>query len=171
MSSYYKLFAFGLGEGGNEDFTAWVEPYAFANPAGKMGTTASVPVLDRSVSPSLFLGVVGVDMYMDGIEQVLGENATSSSMLRRFVSLSTANCPKIELSECELDALRFLGGGAEATCGICNSTNYTGIVPEKCPFQSDLPNNLWQNTKSTCLFLCVANLILVLLELNLIVDV
>lgn len=147
MSSYYKLFALGLGEGGNEDFAAWVEPYGFANPAGKMGTTVSVPVFDRSVSPPLFLGVVGVDMYMDGIEQVLGENATSSSMLRRFVSLSTANCPKIELSECELDALRFLGGGTEATCGICNSTNYTGIVPEKCPFQSDLPNNLWQNTK------------------------
>ena len=64
MSSYYKLFALGLGEAGNEDFTgmcfspaififhhfasltrlydffpfaAWAEPYEFANPAGKTG--------------------------------------------------------------------------------------------------------------------------------------
>mmetsp|Transcript_28666 Transcript_28666/g.52977 ORF Transcript_28666/g.52977 Transcript_28666/m.52977 type:complete len:655 (+) Transcript_28666:127-2091(+) len=145
MSSYYKLFALGLGEGGNEDFTAWVEPYEFTNPAGKMGTTVSAPVYDRSVKPPLFLGVVAVDSYMDTLEQVLGEDATSSTMLQRFVLLSTARCPKLGLTECELDALRFLGGGEEATCGVCNST-YTGIVPEKCPFQSDLPNNLWHNT-------------------------
>ncbi|KAL7540189.1 hypothetical protein ACHAXR_009925 [Thalassiosira sp. AJA248-18] len=146
MSSYYKLFALGLGEGGNEDFASWVEPYEFANPAGKTGTTVSAPVYDRSVEPPLFVGVVGVDMYMDALEQVLGEDATSSTMLQRFVQLSTARCPKIDLTECELDALRFLGGGEEATCGVCNSTGYTGIVPEKCPFQSDLPNNLWHNT-------------------------
>jgi len=147
MSSYYKLFALGLGDGGNEDFAAWVEPYMFRNPAGKMGTTVSVPVYDRSVNPPLFLGVVGVDSYMDAIEKVLGEDSTSSTMLERFVLLSTARCPKIVLSECELDALRFLGGGKEATCGVCNITTYTGIVPEKCPFQSDLPNNLWHNTE------------------------
>lgn len=146
MGSYYKLFALGLGEGGNEDFAAWVEPYEFANPKGKLGTTVAVPVYDRSVSPALFLGVVAVDMYMAALEQVLGEDAMSSTMLKRFIMLSTARCPKLELTECELDALRFLGGGEEATCGMCNSTSYTGIVPEKCPFQSDLPNNLWQNT-------------------------
>lgn len=66
-------------------------------------------------------------------------------MLQRFVQLSTARCPKLGLTECELDGLRFLGGGEQATCGVCNGT-YAGIVPEKCPFQSDLPNNLWHNT-------------------------
>ena len=147
MSSYYKLFALGLGEEGNEDFTAWVEPYEFTNPAGKIGTTVSAPVYDRSVKPPLFLGVVAVDSYMDTLEQVLGEDATSSTMLQRFVLLSTARCPKLGLTECELDALRFLGGGEEATCGVCNST-YTGIIPETCSFQSDLPNNLWHNTDS-----------------------
>jgi len=146
MSSYYKLFALGLGEGGNEDFVAWVEPYAFANPVGKKGTTVSAPVYDRFVKPPLFLGVVGVDIYMDALEQVLGEDATSSTMLQRFVLLSTARCPEIELTECELDALRFLGGKEQATCGVCSSNNYTGIVPKKCPSQSDLPNNLWENT-------------------------
>mmetsp|Transcript_11387 Transcript_11387/g.21552 ORF Transcript_11387/g.21552 Transcript_11387/m.21552 type:complete len:729 (+) Transcript_11387:264-2450(+) len=147
MSSYYKLYASGLGEGGNEDFAAWVEPYPFANPAGKVGTTVSVPVYDRSVSPPLFLGVVASDMYMDAMEQVLGEDATSSTMLERFVLLSTARCPKIDLTECELDALRFLGGGEGATCGVCNATDYTGIVPEKCGLESDLPSDLWHNTE------------------------
>ena len=150
MSSYYKLYALGLGEGGNEDFAAWVEPYEFHNPKGKMGTTVSVPVYDRSVSPPLFLGAVGLDMYMDALEQVLDEDATSSTMLDRFIMWSTARCPDIQLTECELDALRFLGGGEGATCGICNSTSYSGIVPEKCSFNSDLPNNLWDNTESEC---------------------
>lgn len=147
MGSYYKLFALGLGEGGNEDFTSWVEPYRF-HTAGKMGTTVSAPVYDRSVFPPLFIGVVAVDMYMDALEMVLEEDAASSSMLQRFVQLSTARCPKIELSECELDALRFLGAGEQATCGVCNSSSFTGIVPEKCPFQSDWPNDLWHNTDS-----------------------
>jgi len=139
---------FGLGEGGNEDFVTWVEPYEFANPAGKKGTTVSVPVYDRSVEPPLFLGVAAIDMYLDAFEQVLGQSASSSNMLDRFVRLSTATCPKIELTECELDALRFLGGESEATCGRCgnNDSSFIGVIPEKCPFVSDLPNNLWDNT-------------------------
>ena len=148
MSSYYKLFALGLGEGGNEGFVAWVEPYADYT-TGKMGTTVSAPVYDRSVNPPLFLGVVAIDSEMAAIEQVLGEDSTSSTMLERFVARSTARCPKIELSECELDALRFLGGGKDATCGgVCNSTSYAGIVPGTCSFQSDMPNDLWDNLES-----------------------
>mmetsp|Transcript_15592 Transcript_15592/g.30897 ORF Transcript_15592/g.30897 Transcript_15592/m.30897 type:complete len:723 (+) Transcript_15592:115-2283(+) len=146
MAAYYNLYALGLGEGGNEDFVAWVEPYLFFN-RKKMGTTVSVPVYDRSVSPHLFLGVAAVDVYMDALEQIIGEDAASSPMLERFVELSTARCPKIELSERELDALRFLGGGERATCGVSNSTGYAGIVPEKCPFESDWPSQLWANTE------------------------
>ena len=113
-----------------------------------MGTTNSAPVFDRSVDPPLFLGVVATDMYLDALEQVLGEDAQSSTMLQRFIRLSTAQCPKIDLSECQLDALRFLSGGQEATCGRCNSTEYPGIIPAECPLKPDLPNNLWQNTDS-----------------------
>ena len=111
MSSYYKLFALGLAEGGNEDFAAWVEPYPFANPVGRTGTTASVPVYDRAVSPPLFLGVIAKDMYTDALERVLEEDTASSTVLDRFVLLSTARCPRTERTECESDALRFLGGG------------------------------------------------------------
>jgi uncharacterized protein YegL len=148
MSAYYKLFALGLGVGDNENFAAWVEPYEFYTRRGVMGTAVSVPVYDRSVTPPLFLGVVAVDCDMSAIEQVLGEEATSSSMLQRFVARSTAFCPKIELSACELDALRFISGGEDATCEVCNRTDYAGIVPEVCPFQSDLPNDPWDNSDS-----------------------
>ena len=149
MSSYFLLFALGLGEGGNEDFTAWVEPYKFFT-EGKMGTTVSAPVYDRTVSPPLFLGVVGVDSLMEGIEEVLGESATSSTMLDRFVLLSTARCPAINLTDCQLDALRYLGGGEEATCGRCSagvSSEFEGIVPTECRGVSDLPRDLWVNTE------------------------
>jgi hypothetical protein len=111
-----------------------------------MGTTNSAPVFDRSVDPPLFLGVVASDVHMDAFEQVLGENAQSSTMLQRFIHLSTAQCPKIDLSDCQLEGLRYLAGGGEATCGICNSTDYPGIIPTECPFKPDLPKNLWQNT-------------------------
>jgi len=149
MSSYFKLFALGLGEGDNDDFTAWVEPYQFFT-EGKPGTTVSAPVYDRTVNPPLFLGVVGVDFLMTALEEVLGESATSSTMLDRFVLLSTARCPAINLTECQLDALRYLGGGEEATCGRCSSgtsSGYAGIVPTKCRGVSDLPRNLWDNTE------------------------
>jgi hypothetical protein len=85
---------------------------------------------------------------MSAIEQILGEDANSSTMLDRFVSQSTASCPKIGLTDCELEALRFLGAGKDATCRMCNSTSYVGIVPEKCLSQSDLPNDIWDNTDS-----------------------
>ncbi|KAK1735864.1 voltage-dependent calcium channel-like protein [Skeletonema marinoi] len=143
MASYYKLFALGLGD--DTEFTAWVEPYEFFW-TKKMGTTNSAPVFDRSVDPPLFLGVVANDVHMDAFEQVLGENAQSSTMLQRFIRLSTAQCPKIDLSDCQLEGLRYLAGGEEATCGICNSTDYPGIIPTECPFKPDLPKNLWQNT-------------------------
>ena len=121
---------------------------------------------DRSVTPHLFLGVVGIDQPLDALERILGEEASSSTMLKRFIALSTATCPTIELGECALEELRFIGGGAEAMCNTCgNSSSVTSIIPEECPFvryavqafllfrtnltdipQSDLPNDIWANT-------------------------
>ena len=55
MSSYYKLFALDLSGKDSRDNVVWVEPYRFFT-RGVMGTTVSVPVYDRSVTPYLFLG-------------------------------------------------------------------------------------------------------------------
>ena len=52
LSSYYRLFALGLGSEANSDFAAWVEPYLFAT-GNALGTTVSVPVYDRTKSPHL----------------------------------------------------------------------------------------------------------------------
>jgi len=149
MSSYYRLYALGLGEGGNEDWVAWVEPYRF-HTAGMMGTSASAPVYDRSVTPPEFLGVATVDMWMDDLEEILGVDATSSTMLDRFVTLSTARCPAIELTECEIDALRYAGGGEEAMCGDCYpaaaAKGYEGILLDACLQNRELPENYWNNT-------------------------
>ena len=45
-------------------------------------------------------------------------------------SKATAELDTI-LTDCQLDALRFLSGGPHATCGS-NSTSYASCVPEKC---------------------------------------
>jgi hypothetical protein len=94
MSAYYQLFALGLGVEKNEDFVAWVEPYEFST-GGIIGTTVSVPVYDRSITPHMFLGIVGIDIYMSAIEEVLGEKATSSNMLERFVARQLLAVPKL----------------------------------------------------------------------------
>jgi len=145
MSSYYKLFALGMGDGGNDDFVAWVEPHEFFH-RKRMGTTVSAPVYDRSVTPHLFLGVVAIDAYMEALERILGEDAMSSNMLQRFVDLSTARCPKIELAACQLDALRFSGSGDRTTCGSCTdgSKAFGDIVPKRC--SSNTPSQIWANT-------------------------
>ncbi|KAL7486333.1 hypothetical protein ACHAW6_011932 [Cyclotella cf. meneghiniana] len=77
MSSYYKLFASGLGQGGNKDWVAWVEPYKFVL-GGKMGTTEAAPVYDMSIILPLFLGVAVVDMYLDDYQHSLSGNVSSS---------------------------------------------------------------------------------------------
>jgi Mg-chelatase subunit ChlD len=146
MSSYYKLYASGLGQGGNKDWAVWVEPYMFAL-GGKMGAGVSAPAYDRSVTPPLFLGVAAVDMYMEYYEEALGNKASSSELLDRFVYRSSrVLCPKIELSQCELEAMRSIGGDESRTCGTCNSTVYQANVPKKCPNQNELPSDVWNNT-------------------------
>ncbi|KAL7486287.1 hypothetical protein ACHAW6_011887 [Cyclotella cf. meneghiniana] len=146
MSSYYKLYASGLGQGGNEDWVAWIEPYRFVL-GGKMGTGVSAPAYDRSVTPPLFLGVAAVDMYMDDFERALGKNASSTTVLDRLVLLSTAHCPRIELSQRELEALRFLGGGEQGKCNVSNHTEDTSIFPMLCLNQDDMPSDVWNNNK------------------------
>ncbi|KAL7515949.1 hypothetical protein ACHAWX_001012 [Stephanocyclus meneghinianus] len=146
MSSYYKLFASGLGQGGDKNWSAWVDPYRFVL-GGKMGTGVSAPVYDRSVSPPLFLGVAAVDMLIDDFEKALGANVSSTDVLENLVSRSTLRCPRIDLSQCELEALRSIGlGGESSKCGVCNDTEYASTVTTECPNQSDLPSNVWDNT-------------------------
>jgi Mg-chelatase subunit ChlD len=145
LSSYYKLFATGLGDGDYTDFVAWVEPYQYEIESG-MGSTVSVPVFDRSVTPYQILGVVGIDIYLDAIQQVFGDNTTS--WFQEWMARSSIDaCPANDLTECQLDALRFLGGGEDATCGACNSTDASS--EEVCPSNVTLlPTDLWQNSNS-----------------------
>ena len=99
---------------------------------------------NRKVPPcqevEMMLNIILFTSYNPALEQVLGEDAQSSTMLQRFTRLSTVKCPKIHLSECQLDALRYPSGGQEATCGRCNSTEYPGSFP---------PNALWSLISQT----------------------
>jgi len=114
LSSYYLLFASGLGTNLNRDFAAWVEPYVFFTD-DELGTTVSVPVYDRSQSPSLFLGVVGVDVALATLNNALGTNDNTEA-IKRLALLSSGNCPVVELEDCELEFYRVLTGGAESMC-------------------------------------------------------
>ncbi|KAL7568061.1 hypothetical protein ACA910_020779 [Epithemia clementina (nom. ined.)] len=150
LSSYYRLFALGLGTENNKDFAAWVEPYQFQT-GNAWGTTVSVPVYDRSKSPPLFLGVVGVDVSLEALDAALGANATTSQELRdesirRIVEYSDASCPTtLGLSSCELEAYRAFGApGDEAMCGVnCTGFEVAQVQEEACPTQPDYPKSLF----------------------------
>lgn len=101
MSSYYKLFAMGLGDNANKNFVAWVEPYPFAT-SGDMGTTISAPVYDRSVSPNMFIGVIATDFTVEFMKEIVGGSDSYNEVLKALVRRSTAICPKYTLNECEL---------------------------------------------------------------------
>ena len=141
MTGYYKLLAMGLGDGANEGFVAWVEPYAFST-GGGMGTTVSAPVYDRSASPPMFIGVAGIDFTVDFMQEVAGDSY--ETVLSALVTQSTAWCPDFTINECELQALRKLSGGTDAMCaGEC--TAMTEIEPTACLGSSDYPSKFWAN--------------------------
>ncbi|KAL3768132.1 hypothetical protein ACHAWU_002690 [Discostella pseudostelligera] len=145
MGAYYQWFAAGLGAGeGNENFVAWVEPYIFSSD-GKLGTSVSVPVYDRTVYPYVFLGVVGVDIYMDAISKIMKVNATEATdWMKNEWIIRDDECPSIVPTECQLEALRSRGG-ANATCGRCS--RFEDILPMPCSTQtmSVYSNGLWVN--------------------------
>ena len=103
MSSYYKLFALGLGDAANKDFVAWVEPFTFAT-SGDLGTAVSAPVYDRSVNPPMFVGVAAMDFTVKFMQEKVGkyETETYDILLDELVKKSVAICPKLNLNECEL---------------------------------------------------------------------
>ena len=158
LTSYYKVFAMGLANSEHDDFVAWIQPFFWYHDS-KWGTTVTVPVYNRNATPYQLLGVAGVGIYMDSIERVLGSNATSW-YLEWLTQTPVIDCPVIDPTECQLDALRFLGGGEDSTCGVCNNTSsYASFVSEQCPSNSTLPTDLWQNNE--CEF-CLHALVLAL---------
>jgi len=144
LTSYYRLFALGLG---NKDFVAWVEPYKFAT-GGVVGTTVSAPVYDRAHNPPLFLGVVGMNFPMSAINKALGSDAGNEAAVQRIVQASTANCPSLNLTLCELESFRRLSSaGDEAICDVnaCNASDFVQVEAAKCPSVADYPDYLWMN--------------------------
>ena len=117
MSSYYQLFARGLGDQENEGFTAWVEPYAFAT-GGGMGTTVGAPVYDRTLTPPHFIGVAAIDMTVAFLEQQSGSNY--QELLDSLVLRSKARCPTLDLGRCVLQALRLSTGGMGSVCSAAD---------------------------------------------------
>ena len=118
MSSYYQLFARGLGDQENEGFTAWVEPYKFAS-GDIMGTTVGAPVYDRTLTPPHFIGVAAVDMTVPFLEQQSG--SSYANILDGLVLRSRAMCPKLHLDTCVLQALRLSTVGLESVCSAADT--------------------------------------------------
>ncbi len=109
--------------------------------------------------------VAAVDIYLSPIQEILGldENGTISWLNKWTKTRNEGNEASYNpLTGCQLDALRYLGSGPEATCEVCNSTDYAGIVPEPCKLFENAASldELWDNTD--CKLRCLVNIYLVL---------
>ena len=144
LSSYYALFAMGLAE---SEYISWIEPYFWVLD-GRWATSVGVPVFDRSVTPYQLLGVAGVGIYMDSLERIHGENSTKTLFQKWIMKSSMEACPAIEPTECQLEALRFFGGGKNTICGLCNNTGHD--TSNLCPLNTSSPINLWHNIDRKC---------------------
>ena len=148
LSSYYRLFALGLGSDRNEKFVAWVEPYVYST-GGVLGTTVSVPVYDRSKQPHVFLGVAAVDLHLAALDAALGvaPGRGSQESIDRIADISTATCPILQLDLCELESFRRQGAPKdEALCtNSCAEEDFVQVEEESCPFGDKYPSDLWVN--------------------------
>lgn len=146
LTSYYRLFALGLGTDRNTNFVAWVEPFIFF-PSGVLGTTASAPVYDRTKTPPLFVGVVGFAFTLSVIDQALGVESQSSETLDRVIRQSTARCPSLNLTLCELEAYRGDGSCFSGANGVGGAAcDFVEIEASECTGTHDYPKDLWANT-------------------------
>ena len=136
----------GLGEGNNEDFVAWVEPYEFFN-AKIMGTTVSAPAFDRSVDPPVLIGVVGMDFPMSALDRALGVPLGSTATFDRVVRSSTAVCPDLDISTCQVESFRRIGpAGNEASCtSNCTESDLVNVEAQACRNQDDFPTDIIAN--------------------------
>ncbi len=145
LTSYFQLFALGLGDDQNKDFVAWVEPYIFlAGTDGVLGTTASAAVYDYSRNPPIFLGVVGIDFTMASFEKALGVPAGSQAAINSIVNQAYAVCPSLNLTACVIESYRRSTGN-ESACGTCSAKDLVVVVEEACPNAATYPTYLWNN--------------------------
>lgn len=91
MSQYYAFIAFGL----QITKVAWTEPYASTFGVGQM-VSASFPIYDRTSDPIAMVGVAGVTILMDSLNQYEGD---SSVILKKLISRSS-NCFTNNLTFC-----------------------------------------------------------------------
>jgi len=145
MSAYYKLFAIGLGGPENRDFVAWVEPYLYES-GEDYGTTVSAPVYDRTVSPPIWLGVVGIDFTVGAMTRVVGGSDAYSVVLKRLVDKSVARCPLLDASDlpCLIESLRK-ETGTESACGSEDCPVGLRTEPETCGGDEFYPMEFWAN--------------------------
>ena len=101
---------------------------------------------------------------MSAIQHILGlDEELAISWLNKWTKIRNEENKAAHKhpTDCQLDALRYLGNGSEATCEVCDRTDYAGIVPEPCGlFENASLDVLWVN--NDCKLRCLVNISLVL---------
>jgi len=95
LQNYYLLLSRGM----TRSEIIWTDAYDDIIGSLKK-TTAVLPFYERSATPPILLGVIGMDFIVTELEK----KYTNSDVLLK--SMISTGCTKINLSQCQLDALR-----------------------------------------------------------------
>eukprot|EP00977_Amphora_coffeiformis_P008296 scaffold1878_cov170-Amphora_coffeaeformis.AAC.9 len=147
LSSYYRVFALGLGNGPNKDFVTWVNPYEY-DPGESLGTSVSIPVYDRSKTPPLFLGVATIDISVAAFDAAVGTRPEqdSESLIRLLALNSKAKCPILNLDRCQIESFRRNKGESAMCMTNCTMDEIARFELDDCLSMGEDPPNLWENT-------------------------
>ena len=98
LNSYFRTLSLGM----DIKSPLWVEPYLDSSGLGEM-TTCSIPVYDRTVTPSRFLGVVGIDVMMDDFYFY---EASKDIIIKYLILKSMSACTNSDTTECQINTMR-----------------------------------------------------------------
>jgi len=131
LNSYFVILSLGM----DISKPLWVEPYIDASGLGEM-TTCSIPVYDRSVTPFIFLGVIGIDVLVDEFYKTESSREVIQNIL---ISKSMSACVNSNISECQINTIRE----DKFKCSTSNqSCNKIKIIWDICP---NTLNNIFCN--------------------------
>lgn len=110
MARYYELYAIGAQA---QSVVTWSNPTVDPDGLGNV-TTASLAVLDRTVSPIALVGVASLDVLVS--ELTTGTGCNADTALGELFARSSV-CEKFSLSELDLQRYR----ARVDPCGVCST--------------------------------------------------
>lgn len=123
LEGYQTYFSTPMSTSDFYSYTHWSEPYIFSS-SNSSGYTVSALVYNRDVEPPQFMGAVGMDISAKVAMNLYGGTMQDTQIamgeiinnIRETEFNTTCEQQRINLTDCEIQSVRYLAGGIIAIC-------------------------------------------------------